>query len=579
MKTAMIGALCSLVMLASGEGIAADTEKSIQERIRDSTRIVIGSINHFQRVDRRPGSTAYHAVSPEKFVARDNGQEWLAECDEIERLLGPSTTMSGKFRLYFLVPPDEVGSGSELLGLRAGHTYIFFLGEAGTPVIPVRVIGVIEVANEYELVDEDSGPPENAIRPQRSSRYVTMSHDALLKKIRSYISYWNMKSGEIYLALLRGNVDKVQHLLSEDHHLIHSRRDGLTLLHLAADRNLQIVKLLVANGAVLDARELGWKRTPLLMTINPLVVNYLLESGADVHAVDPETGLTALHMASFGGENELIRLLLEEGLDINAQYKHAGSPLHCAALRNQQDSVELLIKSGANVASRASSGRTPLHEASYFADRGIAEFLILSGADVHATDNEGLTPLHKAARRPKDGPLMMKFLLEAGAEVNGRSISGVTPLQIAIELCRGHNVEFLLANGADMDALEDVGLMALRFAARWNGWDVVKLFLRQKPDVLLKTLSGYSALHFAAMGGENEVVKELLSLGEDVNARAKQFLAYPQILPEDTPLHLASARGRTSTVRLLLKAGAFVNAKNEESKTPLDNAERRRHED
>lgn len=73
------------------------------------------------------------------------------------------------------------------------------------------------------------------------------------------------------------------------------------------------------------------------------ICEYLLQSGADVHALTNDKW-TALHCAAFWNHYELASLLLQNGIDINAQTNGGQTPLHLAASQpNNREMIQLLL--------------------------------------------------------------------------------------------------------------------------------------------------------------------------------------------------------------------------------------------
>ena len=133
---------------------------------------------------------------------------------------------------------------------------------------------------------------------------------------------------------------------------------GETPLHLAAATNPdpRVADLLLRNGAKLHG-ETQFGRTPLSMAVisnrQAAVVEWLLDQGAD-----PEDGPgTLLHLAAFSGASDVVRLLLERGLDPNAKGDEgSGPPLLPAAMGGDP----LVVKALCGVRCRRSpSGRLP----------------------------------------------------------------------------------------------------------------------------------------------------------------------------------------------------------------------------
>jgi len=70
--------------------------------------------------------------------------------------------------------------------------------------------------------------------------------------------------------------------------------------------------------------------------------------------------------------------------------------LHDAGRRGDVKAVKLLLEQGADVNARDKVERTPLHWAACMGHTALAELLLSQGADVNAEDQVGLTPLQLA---------------------------------------------------------------------------------------------------------------------------------------------------------------------------------------
>lgn len=159
----------------------------------------------------------------------------------------------------------------------------------------------------------------------------------------------------------------------------------------------------------------------------------LLDGGADVHA--RYRGRTPLHEACLQGHINVIKILLDNGADIEANDNNEIKPLHYAVYARNKDVIITLLNRGANVDCRDNQGNTPLHYVCGFyrfpvpGQVDMAQILVNGGADINAENVYNDTPLHVSARNKKD--FMVEYLVNEGADVRVRDDMNLTPLMIA----------------------------------------------------------------------------------------------------------------------------------------------------
>jgi cytochrome c len=138
-------------------------------------------------------------------------------------------------------------------------------------------------------------------------------------------------------------------------------------------------------------------------------VTSLLDSGTPVDELDG--GVTALYVASEGGNVELAQLLVSRGADVNITVKLQRTPLYGAVKAGHADVVKLLLDSGADP-NKVAKLQTPLHVAAETGCLQCVIDLVGAGAEVNALLKNGSPPIHLAKRSGHED--IVAYLLEHG---------------------------------------------------------------------------------------------------------------------------------------------------------------------
>jgi len=108
------------------------------------------------------------------------------------------------------------------------------------------------------------------------------------------------------------------------------------------------VQLLISEGADINMRNrMGW--TPLHTAIRSnrqAVTEFLIAKGADVNAKD-NSGQTALLAAVYTGQKDTVELLITKGADVNVMGGRGDNALSLAKKRGRTEIVDLLLEHGA----------------------------------------------------------------------------------------------------------------------------------------------------------------------------------------------------------------------------------------
>ena len=289
-------------------------------------------------------------------------------------------------------------------------------------------------------------------------------------------------------------------------------KDLATPLHSASYvSNLETTHVLLDNGANIHAKNVQGQ-TPLHIVSQgdyyyesePALVELLLSRGVDVNVRDKDQA-TPLLLASFSLKPEIAEKLLQNAADVNAVNIHGQNALHLVSQNPHPDYQELgrlLLEAGVDLNGRDSDGRIPLHLASFYGQVYVAEVLLEYAAQINATDTSGHTPLHQVTlgisnydyktsgmqlwdqrQHPARVIRLAELLLEHGADVNAQNKDHETPLHLASRLRLHEMARFLLNHGAKVDVMNSEGKTPLQLATRRKG------------KAMRRLLSEYSAKH------------------------------------------------------------------------------------
>ena len=202
-----------------------------------------------------------------------------------------------------------------------------------------------------------------------------------------FVSSREHRAGPLYYAALCGFQDLVENLLIKYPDLVDATGGYYQTPALAAlaRRHLELAQMLHRNGSSVDLRGLI-QRSPL-------------------------------HSSACRGDSEIIQVLLDWKLDINAKSYNAETPLHLALQDrpfNYSETIQFLLECGADPNARRADGSTPLHLASFSGTVEDSRLLLKYGADVEAVDDDGRTAYQVSLERGHNE--ITKFLSACGAK-------------------------------------------------------------------------------------------------------------------------------------------------------------------
>ncbi len=284
----------------------------------------------------------------------------------------------------------------------------------------------------------------------------------------------------IYQAIRDNDLATLRTLIKSAGVNAREKRGATPLMLAAAYGSLDAMKLLIAAGADVNAKN-DFDATALLWSTYDLDrVRLLVDKGADVNAASKQKRTPLIVAASQNGTAETVRLLLEKGASPAAHDFIGVSPLVAAASTRDPAIVKLLLDTDPRP-SPMDLGRA-LQNASGTGTVENIRMLLAWGADVNAASPPEL------AGRVKNGPIALgkftplllavayggadavKVLLDAGAKPDVVDVRGMTPMTLAIATDRPdlRILRLLIEKGASLSTKNLDGETAIDWARKYN---------------------------------------------------------------------------------------------------------------
>jgi len=299
--------------------------------------------------------------------------------------------------------------------------------------------------------------------------------------------------------LLDNNVGNLEDTDSQKNSLLHihiqnyRKQDLLTYLSKIIDINSQN-----ANG------ETALVIASSNSTFGSEYVEIFLKSGANPNGADSQ-GWQAIHYGA-RQDSHLFFLLTEHGADINALVEPSKrSALYFAVVNNKVDIVKYLLEQGVDVNYRMQSGKTALNGALEYKSEEAARLLEEKGAK--ATPQEELDviaqELDKQKKKEAEDNLTTSQRLKRAIKAN--SLSDIKKYYHAILNDPKQNIDHYK--------------MAQRLV-RWADKNALSFAIENGLDITVKDDEGFSVIHDAVFFNNIGIVPFLIEQGLDVNAQS-----------------------------------------------------------
>lgn len=353
--------------------------------------------------------------------------------------------------------------------------------------------------------------------------------------------------------------------------------DGVTALHLAcAFAREETIRVILSGNA--DPTIKGGARDQMPIHIlaskasATAVAPLQLMLKASAHRIRLETdseGNIPLLLAVQTGNLDVIFELLSAMAKEQLAYKKPpedNSALHYAILNRSLDILKILVDHGVNLDIQNKKLQTALHLATEAENEPIVKLLCASGADPDVIDKDHQTPIHIATARSYHK--IVDILSEKfKASIMSRTKDGSTLMHLASNAYNSQAAMAFIRKGIPIHMPNKAGAKCIHMAAIRGHVEVVKAIVAKGESVDCRTKDGLTPLHLAVKFGQHEVVETLLGLGANLQLKTGKL--------GETPLHIATmVKDGERCVDLLIKSGADVDAMEIKQETPMHFAAR-----
>jgi len=388
----------------------------------------------------------------------------------------------------------------------------------------------------------------------------------------------------LHIAVKNSMIEMVELLLKNKANSSIKTNTGHTPLCYAINKkNANMVKVLLNNGVNPD-EPIITGHTPLHMAANDNnaeIIKILLDNGADFRKTNAKegTGHNALHdIAISSFELEALKALISHPkVDVYMEDNYGDTALHIATFAGNIEAVKLLSNVININVKNSKKGSTPLHYALAMDRIDIVNELVKRGASVDVEDNCGDTALSYALARDLSSDIVRTIVVDGKANLNKLDKhTGLTPLLWAVKTGRIDLINLFLDNGADLEVkkyfVSSGEVTALSLAVATKRYDIADILLKHGAKTNIPIAGSPTLAHYAATYDYLELAKLLLKYSPasvNVEAPPSKF----------TPLHYAAIHGSVQVAKLLMDNKANINATDRHGDKPIDHAQMEGHYD
>ena len=246
-------------------------------------------------------------------------------------------------------------------------------------------------------------------------------------------------------------------------------------------------------------------------------------------------GLKPLNYAAVFNKFEIVKLLLDHGVNPETCFSKGKLAIHYASMNGCIDALRILIKNGCNLNAIDSDNNTPQVYAIRYNQNDALNLLYESGVDINPTNTFGYSLIHYAATNNKFDAIKIITNKIKSSECDqtksifGKNDDGLTPANFAAANDHLEIFAYFIDNGCDINHKDRSGWNYIQCCAHHGSLQVLNYLavkFNWSTELSLhindRTNDGSTAAFIAAKNGQFEVLKLLLHYGASYNIPTNQ---------------------------------------------------------
>ncbi|XP_071842194.1 uncharacterized protein [Apostichopus japonicus] len=243
--------------------------------------------------------------------------------------------------------------------------------EGGLPINPFYPLSVAVDCHRATAQDTDGDTPLHIaiVQEQTDLAYIQRLIHLVKMSGKSLDIFNYMQQTPLHLAAITNNIEVIRIMLESGANPNEADRNGQTTIHHACyNRNSPCMSVIFKYSTFkIDLEKKNFNGHSALHVAvdkrDKVLVRMLLENGANVNAMDSRNGWTPLFIAVANQDIGMLGILVEFRAKVNAQSYSGNSALHIATGRGYTDVVKVLVQYGADLSLKNSHWETPVNVA------------------------------------------------------------------------------------------------------------------------------------------------------------------------------------------------------------------------